>query len=176
MDHRADALAWIRTYWGGMIDEGATSFWEAYDPSWPKDDPHVDLQADDTAGYRISLAHGWSSAPTWWLMEQVLGIVPTGPGFSQATIRPDLLDLDWARGAEPTPHGLLKVNLKKEGSGLSAAIDVPEGVDATVLFPIKPGTDHVTVNGNAQTGSPAENGTRLAVHLGKGGHYELKSQ
>ena len=79
MDHRADALKWIRTYWGGMIHEGATSFWEAYDPSWPKDDPHVDLQADDTAGYRISLAHGWSSAPTWWLMEQVLGIVPTGP-------------------------------------------------------------------------------------------------
>ena len=60
-DHRDDALAWIREYWGGMIDEGATSFWEAYDPGWPKDDPHVDLQADTPLGYRISLAHGWSS-------------------------------------------------------------------------------------------------------------------
>ena len=29
MNHRADALKWIREYWGGMIDEGATSFWEA---------------------------------------------------------------------------------------------------------------------------------------------------
>ncbi len=109
-------------------------------------------------------------------MEQVLGIVPTGSGFSQATIRPDLLDLDWARGAEPTPHGLLKVDLKKQGSGLEAAIDIPDGVDATVLFPIKPGTGHVTVNGNEQTGTPAENGTRIALHLGKAGHFELKSE
>ena len=176
MNHRADALAWIRTYWGGMINEGATSLWEAYDPSWPKSDPHVDLQADDTAGYRISLAHGWSSGPTWWLMEQVLGIVPTAPGFSQTTIRPDLLDLEWARGAEPTPNGLIKVDLKKKGSGLQATLDIPDGVDATVLFPVKSGTDHISVNGASQTGTEAENGTRLAVHLSKAGHYELKSE
>ena len=34
MGHREEALKWIRQYWGGMVDEGATSFWEAYDPSW----------------------------------------------------------------------------------------------------------------------------------------------
>jgi len=172
VDHRTEALAWIREYWGGMINEGATSFWEAYDPAWPKDDPHVDLQADNTAGYRISLAHGWSSAPAYWLMDQVLGIVPTAPGFSKTTIRPDLLDLDWARGAEPTPNGLLKVDLKKEAHALRATIDIPEGVDATVLFPVQPGADHIIVNGSPQTGTPAENGTRLAVHLGKPGHYD----
>jgi alpha-L-rhamnosidase len=176
IDHRADALQWIRTYWGGMIDEGATSFWEAYDPAWPKDDPHVDLQADDTAGYRISLAHGWSSGPTWWLMEQVLGIVPTAPGFSQATIRPDLAGLDWARGAEPTPNGLLKVDLKKEGQPLRATLDIPEGVDATILFPVKAGTDHIQVNGTSTPGTVAENGTRLAVHIEKAGHYEMHAE
>jgi len=172
--HRADALAWIREYWGGMIEEGATSFWEAYDPAWPKDDPHVDLQADNTAGYRISLAHGWASAPAYWLMDQVLGIVPTAPGFSQATIRPDLLDLDWARGAEPTPNGLLKVDLKKEGHGLRAMIDLPPGVDATVLFPIEPGKTQIRVNGPSQTGTPVENGTRLSLHLNKAGQYEIR--
>ena len=176
MDHRADALTWIRTYWGGMIHEGATSFWEAYDPAWPKDNPHIDLQADDTAGYRISLAHGWSSGPTWWLMEELLGIKPTASGFSQATIRPDLLGLNWARGAEPTPHGLLKVDLKKADSSLSATIDIPDGVDATVLFPVKPGADHITVNGSVQSGTPAENGARLSVHLAKPGHYEIRSE
>ncbi len=176
IDHREDALHWIREYWGGMINEGATSFWEAYDPAWPKDDPHVDLQADDTAGYRISLAHGWSSAPAYWLLDQVLGIVPTEAGFSKTTIRPDLLDLAWARGGEPTPNGLLKVDLKKEGSSLHAVIDIPEGVDATVLFPVKPGTDHVSVNGSSQNGNAVENGSRLAVHLAKAGHYELQAE
>jgi hypothetical protein len=109
-------------------------------------------------------------------MEQVLGIVPTASGFSQATIRPDLVDLDWARGAEPTPHGLIKVDLKKEGSGVSATIDIPEGVDATVMFPVKPGADHASVNGAPQTGTSAENGSRLALHLAKAGHYEIQAE
>ena len=176
MHHSADALSWIREYWGGMINEGATSFWEAYDPAWPKSDPHVDLQADDTAGYRISLAHGWSSGPTFWLMEQVLGIQPTGPGFSTVTLRPDLIDLDWARGGEPTPNGMLTVDLKRQDSGLQAAFDIPTGVEATVLFPVQSGATRIRVNGKSETGTPEENGTRLAVTLKEAGKYEVKAE
>ena len=176
--HRDAALAWIREFWGGMIAEGATSFWEAYDPAWPKDDPHVDLQADDTAGYRISLAHGWSSGPSYWLMEQVLGIQPTGPGFSQTTIRPDLLGLTWARGAEPTPHGLLSVSLshKHDEHSLHLVVDLPAGIDATVLYPAAPGAGRVTVNGSVATTTPAENGARAAIELKQGGHYEIHAE
>jgi alpha-L-rhamnosidase len=175
MDHRAEALRWIRAYWGGMIAEGATSFWEAYDPSWPKDNPHVDLQADGRTGYFVSLAHGWSAGPAYWLMEQVLGIRPTAPGFSQATIRPDLIDLDWARGAEPTPHGLLKIDLRKQDT-LTAAIDLPSGVEATVLFPVVRGADQILVNGTAHTGTATEDGTRIAIVLSSAGHYELRNR
>src|SRR5207248_6681534 len=32
LNHRREALGWMRDYWGGMIAEGETSFWEAYDP------------------------------------------------------------------------------------------------------------------------------------------------
>jgi alpha-L-rhamnosidase len=175
MGHRADALKWMRAYWGGMIDEGATTFWEAYDPSWPKSDPHVDLQADGRAGYFVSLSHGWSAGPTYWLMEQILGIRPVGEGFSETVIRPDLADLQWARGREPTPHGLLKVDLRDDG-GMRAIIDVPEGVRATVLFPIAKGADHVLVNGAAKQGELAENGSRMAVALEGPGHFELRGQ
>jgi hypothetical protein len=35
------ALDWMRTYWGGMLAEGAISFWESYDLGWPKDTPHL---------------------------------------------------------------------------------------------------------------------------------------
>ena len=177
MNHREAALKWIREYWGGMIAEGATSFWEAYDPAWPKDDPHVDLQADDTAGYRISLAHGWSSAPAFWLMQQVLGIQPTAPGFAKTTIRPDLVDLEWAKGAEPTPQGLLKVDLRKthDEHSLHAVIDLPPGVEATVLYPVTPGTGPVLVNGERRTGTPAENGSRVAIVLSKPGQYEIQA-
>src|SRR5260370_9993417 len=148
--HRQDGLEWIRQCWGGLLEEGATSFWEGYDPSWYKEDFHSSLQADNRSGYFVSLAHGWSAGPTAWLMEEVLGIQPTGSGFSTVDIRPDLVDLEWARGAEPTPHGLLKVDAKKTSSGMEVAVYVPHGVVARVPLPVPSGRGHVTVNGNTQ--------------------------
>jgi hypothetical protein len=176
MNHRKDALAWIRQYWGGMIDEGATSFWEGYDPSWYKGNFHAALQADDGSGYFVSLAHGWSSGPTAWLMEQILGIEPTAAGFSTVNIRPDLADLSWAKGAEPTPHGLLKVDVRRDASKVAVTVDVPEGVVAKVAVPVTSASAHVLVNGKAQKAVAAENGTRMIVTLDSPGHYTLGSK
>jgi alpha-L-rhamnosidase len=171
--HRQEALKWIREYWGGMISEGATSFWEAYDPSWYKEDFHSSLQSDNRSGYFVSLAHGWSAGPTAWLMEQVLGIQPTGSGFSTVDVRPDLVDLDWAKGAEPTPHGLLKVDVRKSGGNAVITLDVPEGVIARVAVPVGSATAQVTVNGSQTSSIGGENGTRRLVTLDHAGHYEL---
>ena len=168
--HRQEALEWIRQYWGGMLREGATSFWEAYDPSWYKEDFHSSLQADNRSGYFVSLAHGWSAGPTAWLMEQVLGIQPTGAGFSTVDIRPDLVDLSWARGAEPTPTGLLKVDARRNAGGLVVSIDLPEGVVARVSVPA---VSAVTVNGKTEQAVHAEEGTRMVVTLSHEGHYDV---
>ncbi|MHB1935910.1 MAG: alpha-L-rhamnosidase-related protein [Acidobacteriaceae bacterium] len=174
--HRPEALAWIRQYWGGMIAEGATSFWEAYYPSWPKNNFHASLQADDGTGYFVSLAHGWSTGPTPWLMEQILGIQPTAGGFSTVTIRPDLAGLAWAKGAEPTPHGLLKVDLSASPT-LQTVIDLPPHEEATILIPVQHFGQTVLVNGKAaEDVSPAENGARAAVILRQPGHYTLQAQ
>ena len=169
MNHRADALAWIRKYWGGMLDEGATSFWEAYDLNWPKKDFHLSLEADGTTGFYVSLAHGWSSGPTAWLMEEVLGIRPTSRGFDQVAIRPDLVDLEWARGAEPTPHGLLRVGVTKTG----VALDLPDGISAEVLMPVTHRGAPMLVNGKPAQVKEAENGSRARMVLSSGGHYEI---
>jgi alpha-L-rhamnosidase len=168
--HRQEALEWIRQYWGGMLREGATSFWEAYDPSWYKEDFHSSLQADNRSGYFVSLAHGWSAGPTAWLMEQVLGIQPTGAGFSTVDIRPDLVDLSWARGAEPTPTGLLKVDARRNADGLAVSIDLPEGVVARVSVPA---VSAVTVNGKTEQAVHAKEGTRMVVTLSHEGHYDV---
>ncbi len=174
--HRPEALAWIRQYWGGMLAEGATSFWEGYYPSWPKSNFHASLQADDGTGYYVSLAHGWSAGPTPWLMEQILGIQPTEGGFSKVMIRPDLAGLAWAKGAEPTPHGLLKVSLE-QNSGLQTVIDLPADEEATVLIPVQHAGQGVLVNGTAATNvKSAEDGTRAAVVLSTPGHYTLQAQ
>jgi hypothetical protein len=171
--HRAEALAWIRKYWGGMIQEGATSFWEAYDTHWPTRNPHVSLQADGSTGYFVSLAHGWSSGPTAWLMEEILGVHPTAAGFRTATLRPDLAGLAWARGTEPTPHGPIVLDLKPT----QTTVTLPAGVELTVLVPVSPGHSSVLLNGRlAPPSSLSEDGTRATVLLTQPGTYTLESQ
>jgi alpha-L-rhamnosidase len=175
MNHRKEALDWIRQYWGGMLEEGATSFWEGYDPAWYKDNYHASLQADGGSGYFVSLAHGWSSGVTPWLMEQVLGIQATGPGFSTVDIRPDLVDLKWAHGGEPTPRGMLNVSLKKAAKGLDVAVDLPAGTVAHVSVPAASGSK-VTVNGQPHESQSAEGGSRAVVTLKEAGHFEIVAQ
>lgn len=175
LGHRDAALEWIRQYWGGMIQEGATSFWEGYDPAWYKDDFHASLQADNMSGYRVSLAHGWSSGVTPWLMEQVLGIHPTGSGVSTVEIRPDLIDLQWAKGSEPTPRGSLGVSIRKT-SKIETTIDLPPGTKAEVSVPVSSSNVKVVVNGHIQSASPAENGSRAIVTLTDAGHYVIHAE
>jgi hypothetical protein len=177
MGQRKAALDWIRQYWGGMVNEGATSFWEGYDPSWYKDDFHASLQADEMSGYRVSLAHGWSSGATPWLMEQVLGIHATGPGFSSVDIRPDLIDLQWVKGGEPTPRGMLTVSIRKTQHGSTETVlDLPPGIQARVNIPVPNPNARVLVNGQTEPSTPAENGNRALITISDPGHYVIHVQ
>ncbi len=180
MGHRRSALNWIRQYWGGMTQEGATSFWEGYDPAWYKGiDFHSSLQADNMSGYRVSLAHGWSTGVTPWLMEQVIGINATGPGMSTVSIRPDLIDLAWAEGGEPTPRGMLKVSIHKQ-DGYATEVDLPPGTTATVsvpvAVPVSGATASVDVNGKPMSVRSAEGGTRAVLVLNAAGRYVIHSR
>jgi hypothetical protein len=167
LGHRPEALAWMRQYWGGMLAEGATSFWEAYDPRWPKQDFHASLEADGKKGYYTSLAHGWASGPTAWLMQEILGIQPTGAGFSEVTIRPDLAGLEWARGAEPTPTGLVQVDVERR----SVRVSLPRDTVATVSLPFPSNQGRVLQDGQPVTATAVEDGTRSIVVLRTAGNY-----
>lgn len=163
MAHRREALDWMRTYWGGMIGEGATSFWEAYDLRWPKQNPHVSLQADGRTGYFVSLAHGWSSRPASWLIEEVLGITPVKPGYQLVQIRPDLMGLKWARGAVATSHGSIRVNANEQ----NILLGIPAGVETQILLP----AGKWTRNGELVRGEIVESGNRILVTLKHAGTF-----
>lgn len=163
LGHARSALDWTRTYWGGLLAEGASSFWESYDMRWPKDTPHLSLQADGTSGFFVSLAHGWSSGPTAWISEQVLGVRKPANGYRSVTIAPRLLGLAWARGSVPTPHGVLNVGVRKEGETQRITLEIPAGIEEAKIYiePPRSGTS-VLLDGQAVTsaGTTAE-GTRL---------------
>lgn len=136
------ALDMIRQYWGGMLDLGATSFWEDFDLDWTenagridelvppgKKDIHGDFGAHCYIGFRHSFCHGWAGGPTAFLSHHVLGIRPAAPGFDKVRIKPDLGDLQWAEGTYPTPHGIIKVRHDRQPDGtIKSDVKLPSGV------------------------------------------------
>ena len=69
-----------------------------------------------------TVSHGWSSTPTRDLVQRVLGIQPAEPGFAVASIAPQLGPLDWARGAVPSPGGLITVDARTDSLTVESPI------------------------------------------------------
>lgn len=61
-----------------------------------------------------SYCHGWCATPTRDLVQYTLGVTPAVAGFERVRIAPVLGDLAWARGAVPTPAGLVRVSVDRE--------------------------------------------------------------
>ena len=136
------ALDNIREYWGGMLDLGATTFWEDFDINWLKnanriDEPIAPGKVDVHAayggycykGFRHSFCHGWASGPTSWLSEYVLGVKVLEAGCKVVKIEPHLGDLKWVEGSFPTPYGNIKIRHDKAPDGtVKSKITAPKGV------------------------------------------------
>ncbi|WBL23365.1 alpha-L-rhamnosidase-related protein [Zunongwangia sp. HRR-M8] len=100
----------IRDYWGGMLDLGATSFWEKYDPS-DEGEQHLSMYGRP---YGKSLCHAWGASPIYLFGKYYLGVKPTAPGYAQYEIRPNLGGLDWIEGKVPTPSGEIEIFASKK--------------------------------------------------------------
>ena len=139
------AMDLIKKYWGGMLDMGATTFWEDFDISWMenatridelpqngKKDIHKDFGNYCYKGLRHSLCHGWAGGPTAWLSEHVLGFKPLAPGFKKIQVAPELGDLKWARGTIPTPYGIVEaIHERKSDGEIYSKVTAPDIIEIT---------------------------------------------
>lgn len=55
-----EAVAHMRTYWGGMLEDGADTFWEIYNPDDKKLSPYGSNLIN-------SYCHAWSCTPTYFI-------------------------------------------------------------------------------------------------------------
>lgn len=137
------ALQTVRDYWGGMLDMGATSFWEDFNLAWTnqafridempvpgKKDIHGDYGEFCYKGFRHSLCHGWSSGPAAWLIHHILGIQPVDVGCKTIRIQPFLGDLKFAEGSLALPNGKISVRHERKSDGTiqTKILSVPAGV------------------------------------------------
>ena len=136
------AMQVIRDFWGGMLDMGATSFWEDFNIDWlpnaapidelvpeGKKDIHGDFGAYCYEGFRHSLCHGWASGPTTWLIRHTLGVEVVEAACKVVKITPHLGDLEWAKGSFPTPYGDITISHTRKADGsIKSEIKAPRGV------------------------------------------------
>ena len=138
MGRQTQVLQEIRNYWGGMLREGATSFWEKYIPS-EQGTEHLAMYGRP---YGKSLCHAWGASPVYLLGRYFLGIQPTQPGYATWEARPNLADLEWMEGRVPTPNGIIHIRMERH----YVCIRSDEGRGRLYLgnrcFDIEPHTDY----------------------------------
>lgn len=138
MGRQTQVLQEIRNYWGGMLREGATSFWEKYIPS-EQGTEHLAMYGRP---YGKSLCHAWGASPVYLLGRYFLGIQPTQPGYATWEARPNLADLEWMEGRVPTPNGIIHIRMERH----YVCIRSDEGRGRLYLgdrcFDIEPNTDY----------------------------------
>jgi hypothetical protein len=137
MGHHTEVLQEMRDYWGGMLREGATSFWEKYVPS----ETGIQHLAMYGRPYGKSLCHAWGASPVYLLGKYYLGVKPTQPGYKEYSVEPHLGDLEWMEGDVPTPHGMIHIYMDRKQIKIRAT----EGRGTLIL-----GSQQYTIDSNRE--------------------------
>jgi hypothetical protein len=110
MGEQGYVLKQMKGYWGGMLNLGATSFWEEYNPS-KKGAEHYAMYG---RAFGKSLCHAWGASPIYLLGKYYLGVKPTAPGYFTYEIVPNLGGLKWMEGTVPTPAGNIELKCSEK--------------------------------------------------------------
>ena len=99
--------------WLGMMAKGATitpEFW--------------DLTMEEP-GRIPDMNHSWSTAPLNMISRWVLGVTPHKPGFEEILVCPHPGPLKGLSGVVPTPHGPVRLEMKRTGAGWNVSLESP---------------------------------------------------
>jgi alpha-L-rhamnosidase len=146
----------IISYWGGMLELGATTFWEQYDPR-EQGQQHYAMYGRP---FGRSLCHAWGASPLYLLGKHFLGVKPLSPGYADFIVEPQLGKLDWLEGVVPLPDGqveiylgntVLKVTPSRGGGKLRFRSAVPPRTNRGNIETIEPGYYEIALNEPTQT-------------------------
>ncbi len=111
----------LTSYWGGMLELGATTVWEQFDPT-KNGAEHYAMYG---SRFSKSLCHAWGSTPVYLLGRYYLGVYATAPGYKSFRVEPQLGGLGEIEGTVPVGEGDVYVHLTK--SALTVKADIAGG-------------------------------------------------
>lgn len=98
-DYADWGVNFIKYYWGDMIKNGATTWWELYDP-----------ENSNLADRICSHCQGYATAPNAFLISEIAGLRPAEPGMNVLFFSPGLQSATWCRASVPTPLGPVNIS------------------------------------------------------------------
>lgn len=108
----------LRSYWGGMLDRGAVTFWEEFDPA-VSGTAQYDMYGDR---FGKSLCHAWAASPIYLLGRYFVGLRRERGGF---VVEPRLEYFERLDCTLPAGAGGEFVRLAWDGKKLTAESSMP---------------------------------------------------
>ena len=139
MGEQSYVLNEMKSYWGGMLKLGATSFWEEYNPSKTGAE-HLAMYGRK---FGKSLCHAWGASPIYLLGKYYLGVSPTRPGYETYLVQPQLGGLQWMQGKVPTPNGDIEMYCNAKQIKIKGAAGVGT---LRIKSKVKPTGKNITAN------------------------------
>jgi len=139
-----EALTLIETYYGHLLDLGATTWWEGFKTN---------------AYYFSTLSHGWGGSPTWFLTTYVLGAHRSGS--NTWLVKPAFSGVQYASGSLPLQDGELEVHWERQScEDCELELTAPVSTTGEIVLPFLDNTTVLTLNGDViwQEGTPLMDG------------------
>lgn len=112
----------IASYWGGMVDLGATTVWEQFDPN----EEGIAHYAMYGQKFGRSLCHAWGSGPIALLGQYIAGVRPTDVAYESFEVAPAPGKYGHFNAVVPVKNG--KVTVTYENGGVTALATRAGGV------------------------------------------------
>ena len=107
----------IRDYWGDMLDKGATTFWELYDPN------SNDQFSMYGRKFGKSYCHAWGASSLYIFGRYLLGVYPTKEGYEEYVVEPNLGGIESFKGSVPIIDGIVEIEVYQDKIKLFADTD-----------------------------------------------------
>ncbi len=177
-DAGQDALDLIRKAWGHMLDVGGTgTIWEEVGLNGLPETARETNGLDFTSF--LDLSHAWStSIPA--LSMNVVGVQPVTEGYTEYSVDPKPLDLEWAQGAVPVPDGYINVRWQRgsDDKTFVMTVEAPDQYTGAISVPTLGGNYDIAIDGTmawsdgkAVNGFEAEITAESVVFIGISGDH-----
>ena len=115
-----DMFSFLDLVWGDWLRQGYTRFPENFSPNAPLKRQLVFYNRP----FGLSLCHGGNGVPpVVAVLHGIFGFSQSDKNISEYSLKPQLLDLEWAKGRIPLKEGYINLDIRRSGTSY---IEIPE--------------------------------------------------